>query len=250
MIKRACHDDAGRLRRILRLRGGLEISSNDDDDDDDDDDDGDGDSEDAGGQSDMDDESAEGAGKEGGKEGESAGDSKADEEVWKRKRRTQRGPKDDPNGKRKHRGRRGGKHAKAARLKRDALPLDESMLGEIKSIATTLAEISAAAPHAAEHAAPSLESDPIMRYMQPDKFDGLDDLKRSTIFDERHELLDIGPEFSERLHGTAPPLSWLQTWFPPAAPLFRGTLQMHAYIISCCRQNEMTQHPFCTFARY
>ena len=151
-------------------------------------------------------------------------DDAGDATTKKRKRKQRRGPKNDPTGKRKHRGRRGGKYAKAARAKRAAIPMDEHFLGEIQSVATTLAEISAAAPHAAEKAAPSNDCDPALRFIAPSLFDGLDDIKRTTIYDERHELLGVGPEFSQRLSGSAPPLAWSQTWFPHAFKLgYKGT---------------------------
>lgn len=134
-----------------------------------------------------------------------------------KKRRQKRGPKGDPTGKRKHRGRRGGKLAKAAREKRAAVPLSDDALDENVRVAATIAEIAAAAPHVAEIAEPSPDADPAMRFINPSEFDGLDDIKRSTLYDERHDLLDIGPEFSARLCGTAPPETWMRTWFPHAA---------------------------------
>ena len=131
----------------------------------------------------------------------------------KRRRKLRRGSKDDPAGKRKHRGRRGGKYAKAARAERAAKPLDEELEQEVVSLATTLAEISAAAPFATEQSGPTQETDPVMKYITPEKYDGLDDLKRSTIYDERMDLLALGDEFAERMHGAPPPPAWEHAWF-------------------------------------
>ena len=75
-----------------------------------------------------------------------AGTGASEQTTEARKRQRRRGPKGEHPAKRKHRGRRGGKHAKEAREKRLAVPLDPQTLDGIQSLATTLAEISAAYP--------------------------------------------------------------------------------------------------------
>jgi hypothetical protein len=127
------------------------------------------------------------------------------------KRKRQRGPKQDPT-KRKRRGRRGGKHAKAARERRAAQPIDEEVLSDIKSLAATLAEISAAAPHAVEQAALTDDVDPVMRYIIPSQ-DGQEDVKRTSLFEDRHRVIAPGSKFAQRLQGAAPPVSWVNAWF-------------------------------------
>ena len=126
-------------------------------------------------------------------------------------RKRQRGPRQDPT-KRKRRGRRGGKHAKAARERRAAQPIDEEVLGDIKSLAATLAEISAAAPHAVEQAALTDDVDPVMRYIIPSQ-DGQEDVKRTSLFEDRQRVIASGSKFAQRLHGAAPPVSWVKAWF-------------------------------------
>jgi hypothetical protein len=184
----------GGLRRHLRLRGGIGISGDDED------------SEAEGGM--------QGPGPANDDDGEASGDEEApNTRKGQPSRKRKRGAKQDPTSKRKHRGRRGGKHAKAARAKRLAKPMDEEVLGDIQSVAATLAEISAASPHAVEQALPTGDVDPVMHYIIPSQYDSLDDVKRITIFDERHEMLKVGSALVQRLHGTAHPSSWADAWF-------------------------------------
>ena len=173
------------LRHVLRLRGGLEMGSVDEDEEVND---GMNDSSNGDNSSDQDTASEQAGVYDAGSEPaiQDKQEPPADEQRSKRIRKKQRGPKNDPTGKRKHRGRRGGKHAKAARAKRAEVPLDESLQGEIQGVANTLAEISAAAPHAMEHAEPGTDGDPVMQYITPSQFDGLDDIKRRSIYDERY----------------------------------------------------------------
>jgi hypothetical protein len=161
-----------------------------------------------------------------------SGDSAAEEpgEAGQVRKRQRQGPKGDPTGKRKHRGRRGGKLAKAIRAKRAAVPLGDDEQREIEHVATTLAEICAAAPHVVEPTEPSLDGDPAMRFINPSQFDGLDDITRSTLYDERQELLDIGPDFSARLSGTTPPAAWMQTWFPSYQDSYQGVALISPHV--------------------
>ena len=87
------------------------------------------------------------------------------------------------------------------------------MIRDIKSVAATLAEISAAAPHAVEQAAPTDDVDPVLRYIIPSGNDDLEAVKRTSMFDERHRLLAPGSKFAQRLNGAAPPASWIKAWF-------------------------------------
>ena len=142
-----------------------------------------------------------------------AGTGASEQTTEARKRQRRRGPKGEHPAKRKHRGRRGGKHAKEAREKRLAVPLDPQTLDGIQTLATTLAEISAAAPHAAEEDGPGAEADPVMRYLVPEKTDALDDVRRTSIYDERGDLEAVGPEFALRMCGPGAPRAWRRLWF-------------------------------------